>query len=142
MFCQRKARSEALPPTTNSIYHHIQRVNYQTMVWKRCLLQMQQLPSPLGNGWEMTESQLKPVLMSQDAAPEGLVELTVCTCKKSACKSKCACRNNELPCTEACGCMGDDSCLNPHNSMDFEDSSGDESFGGESSDDDSEEERN
>ena len=40
-------------------------------------------PVPLAMGWEMTqESELKPFLMTQEAAPDGLVELTVCTCKK------------------------------------------------------------
>jgi len=115
--------NEGLPPTSNSIYQHIARTNCQTMVWKRCLQVMQQLPSPSGNGWEMTqESGLKPVLMTQEVAPDGLVELTVCTCKKSVCKS-----SLQWPCTEACGCMGDDCCQNPHNQqIDDEDSSDDE----------------
>ena len=124
MFCQRRQKNEGLPPTSNSLYHHIERANYQTMAWKRCLQPIQELPSPSNNGWEESENEgLKPVLMSQDAAPEGLVELTVCKCQKSACKSnRCVCRMSEMPCTEACGCMGDECCQNPHTQVQDEDS--------------------
>lgn len=47
------------------------------------------------------------------------MELTVCRCDKSSCKSNrlCVCYNNEMACTEACGCMGDESCQNPHTSQ-------------------------
>ncbi|KXJ07094.1 hypothetical protein AC249_AIPGENE15324 [Exaiptasia diaphana] len=87
IFCQRRSHNEGLPPTSNSIRLHIQRANYQTLMWKRCLQAKQELPCPNGNGWELTENGLKPVLMTQDAAPKGLAELTVCTCQKSSCKS-------------------------------------------------------
>lgn len=83
------------------------------MIWKRSLQALQQLPSPVGNGWIVEDGSLKPELMTKDAAPQGLLELTVCKCIKSRCKSKCVCKENELACTEACGCMGDD-CENPH----------------------------
>jgi hypothetical protein len=66
--------------------------------------------------------------MTKDAAPEGLAELVVCKCNKSACKSiaRCVCRVNQMPCTEACGCMDDESCQNPHSSEMSDDSSDDE----------------
>ena len=80
MFCQRKQKNEGLPPTSNSLHHHIERVNYQTMVWKRCMEAVQGLPSPDGNGWIKTETGLEPVLMSKDPAPKGLLELTICRC--------------------------------------------------------------
>ena len=38
---------------------------------------MQRLPSPVGNGWELSEGVVKPVLMTKEAAPEGLAELAV-----------------------------------------------------------------
>ena len=58
---------------------------------------MQRLPAPVGNGWELSEGIVKPVLMMQEAAPEGLVELAVCKCDKSLCKFhlRCLCRTNE-----------------------------------------------
>ena len=114
MFCQKKQRNDGLPPTSDSIRLHITRANYQVMVWKRSLQAFQDLPPPTGNGWELEDGCLKPVLMSQDAAPEGLGELIVCKCQKSSCKSSsCAFRISNLSCTEACGCMAD-VCENPH----------------------------
>lgn len=107
-------RDEGLPPTSDSIRPHITCANYQVMVWKRSLKAFPDLSPPNGNGWELEDGCLKPVLMSQDAAPEGLGELTVCKCQKSACKTaSCVCRKSNLPYTEACGCMAD-VCENPH----------------------------
>ena len=103
-----------LPPKTDSLQLHIKRANYQVMVWKRSLQASQQLPTPVGNGWEMDDGCLRPLLMAKDAAPKGLAELTVCRCLKTACKTNsCICRVNELSCTESCGCMADE-CENPH----------------------------
>lgn len=88
LFCQQRQKNKGLTPTSNSLYCHMERANYQTTVWKRWLQPKQDLPSPSNNGWEESENKgLKPVLISQDATPEGLVELTVCKCQKSACKS-------------------------------------------------------
>ena len=111
MFCQKKQRNDGLPPTSDSIRLHIARANYQAMVWKRSLEAFQVLPPPIGNGWELEDGCLKPVFMSQDAAPEGLGELTVCKCQKLACKSaSCVCKMRDLSSTEACGYMAE----NPH----------------------------
>ena len=89
---------------------------------------MQRLPSPVGNGWELSEGVVKPVLMTKEAAPEGLAELAVCKCDKSSCKSNlcCLCSMNEMPCTEACGCMADENCQNPHKKDNVNDSSDNE----------------
>jgi len=96
------------------------------MVWRQSLQAIQELPSPIGNGWEKEDGILKPLLMSQDAAPKGLVELTVCKCQKSTCKyASCVCRVNNLSCTEACGCMADE-CQNPHTGHVIDDFSDDE----------------
>ena len=111
-----KQRNDGLPPTCDSIGLHITRANYQAMVSTRSLKAFQDLPPPTGNGWELEDGCLKPVFMSQDAAPEGLGELTVCKCQKSACKpASCVCKMSNLPCTctEACGYMVN-VCKNPH----------------------------
>ena len=115
VFCETKQRNEGLPPTSNSIQHHIERANYQTMVWKRCLRPMQGLPSPLGNGWQMYDNVIMPVLITKEAAPVAIMELTVLKCEKASCRSNhhCICRKNERPCTEGCGCMGNKNCQNP-----------------------------
>ena len=57
MFCQKHQRSESLPPTSNSLRHHIEGANYQAYVWKHCLNATQQLPSPVSNGWKKVDVQ-------------------------------------------------------------------------------------
>ena len=51
----------------------------------------------------------------ENEAPESIIELATCKCKKSLCRSTCSCAYNGLCCTEACFCMAEPgSCLNPH----------------------------
>jgi len=49
MFCQKNQTSESLPPTTESLHHHIEMCNYQALVWKRSLDAVQALPTPPGH---------------------------------------------------------------------------------------------
>ena len=58
--------------------------------------------------------------MTKDPAPKGLLELTTCRCAKSFCRRDdlCPCKAHEMPCTEACLCMNDESCQNPHKPID------------------------
>ena len=115
MFCQKKQKSESLPPKTDTLHHHIERCNYQALVWKRSLEAVQALPTPSGHGWELQGENLEVLYMSREPAPKGLLELTVCKYKKSGCKRSvlCPCRANEMCFTEACLCMSGDECDNP-----------------------------
>ena len=66
------------------------------------------LPTPDGNGWSKDEGgYLVPTKNVNPAAPEGFVELTTCKCKKGCKTNRCACRKNDLLCSDACYC-GDD----------------------------------
>ena len=113
MFCQKGLKSEALPPTSDSLAQHIKRANYQTHIWRKALEPMQNASSPDGHGWELRENHLYPVLMAQLKAPKAVAELAFCKCKISNCsRASCACHMNQMPCTEACGCMGDETCQN------------------------------
>ena len=115
MFCQRKQKSELLPPTSDSLTLHLKRANYQAFVWRNSLVAMQELPSPENHGWILENEALKPVLMNKDPAPRSILELTTCNCKKSECRSRCSCNMNGLSCTEACFCMADvEFYRNPH----------------------------
>jgi hypothetical protein len=115
LFCQRSLKSEELPPTSESLSHHIKRANFQACVWSRALHPFQSIPSPVGNGWKLEDGKLVPVLMTRNSAPEGIVELTTCRCTTSECKRNCSCKRNDLACTEACLCMADEGCSNPFN---------------------------
>ena len=49
----------------------LHRIAFDFMVWKRSLQAFQDLPPSTGNGWELEDGCLKPVLMSQDAGLKG-----------------------------------------------------------------------
>ena len=114
MFCQKKQKNETLPPTSDSLRQHIHRANYQTYIWRCSLDGFQEIPSPVGHGWVIEDEELHPLLMTKDPAPSSLLELTTCACKKSECQTNCSCANVGLSCTEACTCMADETCCNPH----------------------------
>ena len=106
---KKKQKSEFLSPTTDSLHHHIERCNYQALIWKRSMEAVQALPTPSSLGWDLHGENLEVLYMSREPAPKGLLELTVCKCKKSGCKRSdlCPCRANEMCCTSG------DECDNP-----------------------------
>ena len=109
MFCQqRKRKNEAIPPTSDSLRQHMKHANYQTFIWRSSLVAMQDLQSPVGHGWELEDDCLKP---------RSLIELTTCNCKRSQCQGNCSCYNSDLSCMEACLCMADETCKNPHTAV-------------------------
>ncbi|CAH3173624.1 unnamed protein product [Porites lobata] len=126
LFCQKRQKSEALPPTSDSFIQHLKRANYQVLVWRKSLVGNQDLPEPQCSGWIEEDGVLCPILMTSNPAPESIIELTTCNCKKSLCRSTCSCANNGLCCTEACFCMAEPgSCLNPHSNT-YQDSDSEE----------------
>lgn len=76
------------------------------------------LPSPVKNGWTKDdEHNLIPLWMNQEPAPQSIIELVACHCKKG-CKTRCGCRVANLTCTEACGCHFDECTNVSHNEED------------------------
>ena len=55
MFCQQKHNRQSLPPTSDSLLLHIKRFNYQIYVWRKALITCQDLTSPAGHGWKITD---------------------------------------------------------------------------------------
>ena len=103
-----------LPPTSDSLKHHLQRASYQTYIWRKSLVAKQDLPnSPDRYGWLVQETVLCFKLMSKDPAPATILELNTCRCKKSSCGGNCSCKSNGLACIESCLCMGDGTCKSP-----------------------------
>ena len=53
IFCQKKPNSEALPPTSDSLRQHINRANYQMLIWRKNLDALLELLSPKGGKKKM-----------------------------------------------------------------------------------------
>lgn len=110
LFTKKCLDSSKLPPTEESARCHIKRANYQCFIWKHARDGNLSVSSPIANGWTRDDSgNLAPMLMCNNPAPESLLELVVCGCKKG-CTSRCSCRKAKLSCTLACGC--DNECQN------------------------------
>lgn len=125
LFCTKQAKNENLPPTKDALQQHILRSNYQCFIWRKALERQPCLPEPIDHGWELCDGSLEPVWTKEPTAPEEMLQLVRCQCKKTQCLSRCACMKLKLPCTSACNCMGEDSCMNEYGE-DFEDESDDD----------------
>ena len=65
-----------LPPCSSSLCLHIDRVNYQTLVWKQSLNAYPELPSPDQHGWKIVEGQLV-INLGEDMFPTELEEVLI-----------------------------------------------------------------
>ena len=80
----------------------------------------------------MTDGKYEPVICDLPCAPEDILNLVKCNCKTGRCAPPCKCASQKppLPCTEMCGCGGDEQqCDNVERTMEEmsdDDSSGDE----------------
>lgn len=85
---------------------HAQRANYQAGLWRRCLEQDPQVPSPVGRGWKIEieggAEQLVVDWMDGQPAPEAVLDLLACTCPRRCQLPNCVCMSNGLTCTDMC----------------------------------------
>ena len=108
LFCEKKGAIEShqLPPCKDCLIKHIMRGNYQAAIWKRCLQQDPQIPSPVGHGWKMEQNgeiyELAIDWMDVKPAPEAILELLSCNCTKKCEAPRCVCVVNGLRCTDMC----------------------------------------
>ena len=119
---------------------HVKRFNYQFYVWKQTLLANPDIPSPSGHGWLLRDDLLNIQSMENIPAPESVLEIMVCQCRKSACGNMCQCPILRLE-YNLCKCSG--SCSNKTETNDIKskiDETDDNSIKSETSDTNSEEE--
>ena len=65
-----------LPPCKTSLLMHIQRVNYQSFIWKNAHVGMLEIPPPTGLGWQLDDSGLLSVKWTDgDIMPKDLVDI-------------------------------------------------------------------
>lgn len=113
-FCTKNKVPEPhkLPPTKDELLLHCQRANYVTCIWKSALCANYLSPTPEGRGWILTNGILETKWMSQNPAPDSLLEFLSCGCKKSGCRNNmCICITNGLKCTDICSCNECTNCL-------------------------------
>jgi len=99
-----KVDPEALPPCESSLRLHVTRANYQAAIWRRAIDPLPVIPSPHGHGWEVdhTSRVVKFVWLGSKPAPEEVLELLSCTCKRACTVDNCCCLKAGLKCTDMC----------------------------------------
>lgn len=100
LFKKGKCSEWDLPPNLDSLNKHIQQANYQAAVHRRSLEANPKVPSPLSHGWKLDGQAYEVEWMTLPPAPDAILELVHCSCKKTQCKTaRCTCRLHDLPCT-------------------------------------------
>lgn len=99
-----KVEPEALPPCESSLRLHVTRANYQAAIWRRAIDPLPVIPSPHGHGWEVDDisNVVKFVWLGSKPAPEEVLELLSCTCKRACTVENCCCLKAGLKCTDMC----------------------------------------
>lgn len=115
----------SLVPTVGALNEHIKRVYLQTQLW----LGNKNI-NPLDWGWINIEGVLNPIKTPNPPAPEELLKMIFCNCKKG-CGSACGCRKVGLFCNSTCRTCSGDNCLNSAPIMDQEEDEDEEDDEGE-----------
>ncbi|GBM19928.1 hypothetical protein AVEN_164879-1 [Araneus ventricosus] len=108
-----------LPPTVDGARFHALRSYLQIQKW------LGHEKNPLKLGWVPTRFDLPPRKMERDAAPESLLKMISCNCKKG-CKNACGCRKTSLIWSSLCACSMEEACENVSDINLLEDSIEDE----------------
>ena len=125
--CKSDKSASLFPPTDDAFEQHIKRVNYQVAIWTHSHEAKQDLWNSDGNGWQLRNNKLEPVMLERDAAPKEVRDLTHLYCIDEDCSQARTwqCLNAKLTCTELCSCNCDE-CSNRDHSLLLNDSSDDE----------------
>ena len=92
-----------IPACEDSLKQHIQRANYQAGVWRGPLLPMPNIPEPDGHGWiKRADGGLDLYWIHGQVAPDAVLELLACQCKRKCVPDDCPCMVNGFKCTYMC----------------------------------------
>jgi hypothetical protein len=90
----------ALPPTESAASQHALRTFYQVQQW------LGKNVPPTEWGWKQVGNTLIPITTLKSPAPDSLLSLVACSCKKG-CSKNCGCRRVGLFCSKLCAnCEG------------------------------------
>ncbi|KAI4811883.1 hypothetical protein KUCAC02_014754 [Chaenocephalus aceratus] len=105
LFCAQRGEVESsqLPPCKDCLHMHVLRANYQTAIWRRCLVSEPVVPDPKGCGWTTgDDGSLEIEWMQGSPAPDAVLQLMSCKCACICKLPACVCLENQLKCTDMC----------------------------------------
>ena len=97
-----KIESHKLPPCRDSLKNHILRANYQCFIWRKCLEQSLDIPDLEDHGWKCESGLVSCIWKNGLPAPNAVLSLLSCDCKRWCVEGKCTCMVNGIKCTDMC----------------------------------------
>ena len=90
--CKSDKSASLFPPTHDAFEQYI---NYQVAIWTHSHEANPDLWNPDGNGWQLRNNRLQPVMFERDAAPKEVRDLTHLYCIDEDCSQAriCQCLN-------------------------------------------------
>lgn len=93
---KKKFELSSLPPTEDASHQHFFRTYHQVQLWLE-----RKLPATEW-GWKISKGRLLPIPMTLAPAPEELLYVVSCKCKKSCNTRRCSCKKANLKCSNLC----------------------------------------
>ena len=92
-----------MPPNRDALTLHIDRCNYVSFIWRRCLRKEIGAPDFLNYGWKEDEhGKVSVKWLSGLSAMDTILESANCKCKAGCKTRKCGYKKEDLECTELC----------------------------------------
>ena len=91
----------AIKSTITSQYD-IKRANYQARIWRKALVPKPTLLSKSQHGWIIDDDSVSIKWLGSSPAPEEVLELISCLCKRTCKAEDCVCMQAQLKCTSLC----------------------------------------
>ena len=101
---------DRIPPTIGALTQGVKRAWYASKVMGQSDVLIQILSDPDIAGWRLDNENFEPITSEESIAPDSVIELVSCGCKRGCKSSRCSCRKLELCCTDLCSCF--DFCEN------------------------------
>ena len=104
IFCAKRGKieSQKFLPCRDSLKNHILDASYQCFIWRKCLEQSPDIPDLEVHGWKYENRLVLCIWMNGLPAPNAVLSLLSCDCKRRCVKGKCACMVNGIKCTDMC----------------------------------------
>ncbi|XP_066924012.1 uncharacterized protein [Clytia hemisphaerica] len=105
LFKSGKFEEEFLPPTSDVLFLHSLRANFQAFIWKHANIAFLYLPSFTEHGWLRNDGNIVINWMDKPIAPDSVLNFIKCKCTTGCKNNRCSCVKALLKCTDLCGCI-------------------------------------
>ena len=106
MFSKKQLESDKLPPAFSAVKYMIHRSHCITYIRKPAISANPIFQDPEKFEWKKIDHEYEPFMADKLPAPQSVIELGMCSCKKTNCDSlRCNCKKKGLVCSDMCQCL-------------------------------------